>query len=204
MSDLIRPPSTARIESFSDGVIAIIITVMVLELKLPENVYSTHSLLGIVALASPKVLSYLLSFVVIAILLVNHHAVMRLAPHASPGLYWWNANLLFWTSLIPFATATMGQNPLEPSAVAFYGIIMGLTSLAFTLLHGYVDALAVAIGHVSKRTRLDIVKDVASTALYLAGSALAFVSVYVALVIFVALSAAYFLPSYGDYHHVRT
>src|SRR5258706_10186747 len=103
MASEIKPPGTARIESFSHGVIAIVITVMVLELKLPDDVYATHSLLGIVELATPKILVYILSFVVIAIFLVNHHSLMREAPHATPSLYWWNAHLLFWISLIPFS-----------------------------------------------------------------------------------------------------
>ena len=119
MSSEYKPPSTARIEAFSDGVIAIIITVMILELRLPDDVYSTHSLLAIVQLVTPKILVYMLSFLVVAILLVNHHAVMRLEPHATTALYWWNAHLLFWLSLIPFSTSTMGANPRETSAVAF-------------------------------------------------------------------------------------
>ena len=173
---------------------------MVLELRLPADIYSTHTLTGIVDLISPKLLSYLLSFIVVAILLVNHHSLMRVAPHASPGLYWWNANLLFWVSLIPFATATMGQNPYEPSAVAFYGVIMGVVSLAFTLLHFYVEWLAARSGAVVRKTRwtnFQIGKDIASTLLYFAGAGLSWISVYIAFALFVAISAAYFVPSYG-------
>src|SRR6185312_4281969 len=194
-------PTTARIEAFSDGVIAIIITIMVLELRLPENIYSTHSLMGIVEFISPKVLSYLLSFTVVAILLVNHHAIMRLAPHATTGLYWWNAHLLFWTSLIPFATATMGANPFEPSAVAFYGLLMCAVSVAFGLLHGYAERLSVSVRRMQLRNYFDIGKDILSSILYAVGAALAFLSVYLAIAIFVVISAAYFLPSYGEHRY---
>ncbi|HEY2032228.1 MAG TPA: TMEM175 family protein [Rhizomicrobium sp.] len=194
-------PSTNRIEAFSDGVIAIVITIMVLELKLPENIYATHSLMGIIDLISPKVLSYMLSFVVVAILLVNHHAVMRLAPHATTGLYWWNANLLFWTSLVPFATATMGSNPFEPSAVAFYGLLMCAVSIAFALLHGYAERLSISVRRTRLRNYFDIGKDIVSSMLYAIGAGLAFLSVYIAFAIFVAISAAYFLPSYGEHRY---
>ena len=196
MSSEYKPPSTARIESFSDGVIAIIITVMILELRLPENVYATHSLLAIVQLVTPKILVYMLSFLVVAILLVNHHAVMRLEPHATTPLYWWNAHLLFWLSLIPFSTSTMGANPLEPSAVAFYGAILGMNGFAFMMLHRYVSQRGVARGLATLRTRSVILKDAVSTFLYLASIPLAYVSVFLSDAIFVAIAAAYFLPEF--------
>lgn len=189
-------PTTARIESFSDAVIAIIITIMVLELKFPEDVYATHSLIGMINLATPKVLVYLLSFVTITILLVNHHALMRHAPHATAPLYWWNAHLLFWLSLIPFSTATMGTNPFEPSAVAFYGAVLGLNGFAFMMLHIYVSRRGVAGGLSSLRTRSVIMKDVVSTVLYAASIPLAYLSVFFSVAIYVALAAAYFLPEF--------
>jgi uncharacterized membrane protein len=194
-------PTTARIEAFSDGVIAIIITIMVLELRLPENIYSTHSLMGIVEFISPKVLSYLLSFTVVAILLVNHHAIMRLAPHATTGLYWWNAHLLFWTSLIPFATATMGANPFEPSAVAFYGLLMCAVSVAFGLLHGYAERLSVSVGRWGVGLFLVFGFVLVWWLVLGVGGGVAFLSVYLAIAIFVVISAAYFLPSYGEHRY---
>jgi uncharacterized membrane protein len=131
-----------------------------------------------------------------AIMLVNHHAVMRLAPHATTPLYWWNAHLLFWLSLIPFSTSTMGTNPLEPSAVAFYGAILGLNGFAFTMLHRYVSQRGVARGLATLRTRSVIIKDAVSTSLYLASIPLAYVSVFLSDAIFVAIAAAYFLPEF--------
>src|SRR5260221_14080002 len=109
-----KPPGTGRIETFVDGVVAIIIPIMVLELKLPAEVFSQGRLEDVLAQFGPKLAVYALSFLVIAIMLINHHALMRAASHATTTLYWWNANLLFWMSLIPLSTAALGDAPLRP------------------------------------------------------------------------------------------
>jgi len=93
-----KPPGTGRIETFVDGVVAILITIMVLELKLPGEVFSQGRAAAVIAEFGPKLAVYALSFVVIAIMLLNHHMLMRAAPHATNSLYWWNANLMFWMS----------------------------------------------------------------------------------------------------------
>jgi uncharacterized membrane protein len=105
--------NTNRIEAFSDGVIAVIITIMVLELKVPRDTTLT-SLRSIV----PQFLAYLLSFLVVAIMWVNHHHLLHAARHADARLLWSNNNLLFWMSLVPFVTAYMGNNHRDPRAVA--------------------------------------------------------------------------------------
>lgn len=128
---------TNRIEAFSDGVIAIILTVMVLELKVPASA-STAALRAV----APSLMSYALSFVIVAIMWVNHHHLMHLAKHATAGLLWANNNLLFWMSLIPFVTAYMGQTHGAPLAVATYGAVLTLAAGGFTLLR-YV----VTLGH---------------------------------------------------------
>src|ERR1700740_1075926 len=119
---------TNRIEAFSDGVIAVIITIMVLELKVPRDTTLT-SLLSI----APQFLSYVLSFLVIAIMWVNHHHLIHAASHADARLLWANNNLLFWMSLVPllfwmslvpFVTAYMGNHHRDPRAVALYGAIL--------------------------------------------------------------------------------
>ena len=104
---------TNRIEAFSDGVIAIILTVMVLELKIPAS-----ATLPALKAVLPTLLSYALSFLIIAIMWVNHHHMMHLAKHPTAVLLWANNNLLFWMSLIPFVTAFMGQTHGTPLAVA--------------------------------------------------------------------------------------
>src|SRR5436309_2277471 len=119
-----KVPGTGRIEAFSDGVIAIIITIMILELKVPAESITRENLAGVVRDLGPNLLVYALSFLIVAIMLLNHHMIMRIADRATNGLYWWNANLLFWMSLIPLATAAFGEAPTEPLAVAFYGAVL--------------------------------------------------------------------------------
>ena len=104
---------TGRIEAFSDGVIAVIITIMVLELKVPRDTTLT-SLFTVL----PQFLAYVLSFIVVAIMWVNHHHLLHAARRADARLLWSNNNLLFWMSLVPFVTAYMGNNHRDPRAVA--------------------------------------------------------------------------------------
>src|SRR3979409_1181585 len=91
-----KAPGTGRIESFSDGVIAILITIMVLELKLPIDLFHGGHLADILAAFWPRLIVYAMSFLMIAILLINHHMILRAAPHSTTSLYWWNINFLFW------------------------------------------------------------------------------------------------------------
>src|SRR5262245_47511950 len=128
-------PGTVRIETFFDGVVAIIITIMVLELHVPGELFARGDLAGVAAELGPRLLVYALSFVVLAIMLVNHHLLMRAATHATTALYWWNAHLLFWMSLIPLSTAALGENPTSQLAVAFYGAVLFANSVGFTFLH---------------------------------------------------------------------
>ena len=107
---------TGRVEAFSDGVIAIIITIMVLELKVPHDT-SASALLDL----TPVFLSYLMSFLIVAIMWVNHHHLLHTALRADAALLWTNNLLLFWMSLIPFVTGYMGENHTAPLAVAMYG-----------------------------------------------------------------------------------
>jgi uncharacterized membrane protein len=118
-----------RVEAFSDGVIAVILTIMVLELKAPEN----GDLSALLKLKLP-LLNYLLSFVVIGIFWVNHRTILSLVRHVEPAILWWNNALLFWMSLVPFATAYMGQSDASPLSVAVYGGLLAITSSTFGLL----------------------------------------------------------------------
>ena len=121
--------TTSRMEAFSDGVIAIIITIMVLELHAPAQ--PTFAALVKV---SPVFLSYALSFLVAAIMWVNHHHLVHAVRSVTARLLWSNLYLLFWMSLVPFVTAFMGTNYREPMAVALYGLDLFLCSTGFTLL----------------------------------------------------------------------
>src|SRR5437868_2518414 len=121
--------STSRVEAFSDGVIAIIVTVMVLQLTHPAQ-----PTLAALLRQSPIFLSYALSFLVVAIMWVNHHHLIHAVREVSARLLWANLNLLFWMSLIPFVTDFLGKNSKAPMAVALYGIDLGLCGVAFCLL----------------------------------------------------------------------
>jgi len=182
---------TGRLEAFSDGVIAVIITIMVLELKVPH----TPDLVALEAVV-PSLLVYGLSFAVVAIMWVNHHAMLERARRAEPLLLWANNNLLFWMSLIPFATAYLGQNCHERLAVAVYGGVLVFTSGAFLLLQ---TALARQqpddAAHQLLFRRLNH-KAMTAMASYAASVGLAFWSVYASFAIFVIFPLLYFWPEH--------
>ncbi len=180
---------TNRLEAFSDGVIAVIITIMVLELKVPRDT-TLVSLRGIL----PQFLSYLLSFLVVAIMWVNHHHMLHSARRADARLLWSNNALLFWMSLVPFVTAYMGNNPSDPRAIALYGVVLSLCSVSFAVLRSAI------IQH--HRDNPDMVryhrhvqsKNLYSVLLYAASVPLAFEDVRISFFIFVFVALSYFLP----------
>jgi uncharacterized membrane protein len=178
---------TNRIEAFSDGVIAIIVTIMVLELKLPPD-GSPQSLLKV----APTVLSYILSFVVVAIMWVNHHQLLHAAKRAEGRLLWANNFLLFSMSLIPFATAYLGQHYIDPLPAAVYGAVMAMSGLGFTLLRG-----AIGKHHEHDHARLVLMrqsKNWLSVTLYASSVPLAYFSVWLSFGIFVLIPVMYFMP----------
>jgi uncharacterized membrane protein len=122
-----------RLEAFSDGVIAIIITIMVLEMRAPEG-----TSLAIMKPLVPKFLSYALSFLIVAIYWVNHHHLLHTVKKVNSSIMWANINLLFWLSLIPFLTAWMGENHFEKITVASYALLALLCGLSFTILQSAI------------------------------------------------------------------
>jgi uncharacterized membrane protein len=144
--------SKTRLEAFSDGVIAILITIMVLELRPPHGT-------DFAALREtlPAFLSYVLSFVYLGIYWNNHHHMLHLTKRVTGGILWANLHLLFWLSLVPFVTAWMGENHNAPQPTALYGVVMVLAAISYTLLQRTIIAhqadgaqLAKAIGGDSK------------------------------------------------------
>src|SRR5437868_3505838 len=138
----------ARLEAFSDGVIAIIITIMVLELHVPHGV-TLDDLRPVV----PAFLSYAMSFVFLGIYWNNHHHMLQASQHVDGRVLWANVHLLFWLSLVPFATAWMGENHFAPTPVALYGVIDLCAGVAYYILaqslvrlHGKESAIGRAIG----------------------------------------------------------
>src|SRR5687768_6403261 len=134
--------SKSRLEAFSDGVIAILITIMVLELHVPEGAD-----LAALSNLTPIFLSYVLSFVFLGIYWNNHHHLLQLAKHVNGTILWSNLHLLFWLSLIPFATGWMGENSFQPLPTAVYGGVLLAAGLAYTILQG---AIVAAEGPASK------------------------------------------------------
>jgi uncharacterized membrane protein len=179
----------SRLEAFSDGVVAIIITIMVLELKVPHDA-SPRAL----AALAPVFLSYGLSFVVVAIVWVNHHHLLHTAVRVDGRLLWFNNHLLFWMSLVPFTTGYIGENLFAPLPVALYGLVLFFCGVAFDLLRRCIaaqtadDAVLTAVHRRSNR------RNAASMLLYLASVPLAWVSVWLSLSIFALVPILYFMP----------
>ncbi|MES2416740.1 MAG: TMEM175 family protein [Bacteroidota bacterium] len=139
-----------RIEAFSDGVIAIIITIMVLELKVPHK----HSSLADLKPLLPVFLSYVLSFIYVGIYWNNHHHMFAVVSKVNGAILWANMHLLFWLSMIPFATSWMGENHFASAPVAIYGFVLLMNGVAYTILtlllirhHGDESTLSRAVGN---------------------------------------------------------
>ncbi|KQV89897.1 hypothetical protein ASD15_24675 [Massilia sp. Root351] len=177
-----------RLEAFSDGVIAIIITIMVLELKVPHGA-TWDTLLPL----APVMLSYVLSFVYVGIYWNNHHHMMHAVSRVNGSVLWANLHLLFWLSLIPFVTGWMGENHFGAIPAAIYGVVLTMCALAYLLLekvlirlHGANSALALAVG---KERKLWL-----SIALYLAGIATAVLHPWVSVGLYVLVAVWWFIP----------
>lgn len=125
-----------RVEALSDGVFAIVVTLLVLEIRVPHvaDAGSVPGLISALRGLAPKFVSWVISFVTVCVIWLNHHRLLRLMGRIDGGLFWGNANLLLWTSFIPFPTALMGDYPGNPLAVSLYGVVMLLMGVAFLLL----------------------------------------------------------------------
>jgi len=178
----------ARLEAFSDGVVAILITIMVLELHVPHDV--TWSALGPLV---PIFLTYVLSFVFLGIYWNNHHHMLHAAERINGTVLWANLHLLFWLSLIPFVTGWMGQNHVAPNPSAAYGIVMLMAAIAYYILaHTLVAAqgpdsrLARALGH-DRKGKVSVV-------LWAIGIGLAFVNPWLAVAVYVGVALMWLIP----------
>jgi uncharacterized membrane protein len=177
-----------RLRGFSDGVIAIIITIMVLELKVPHGA-DWEALRNLL----PVFLSYVLSFTYIAIYWNNHHHLLHTATRVNGAILWANSHLLFWLSLIPFATAWLGENLVAPLPTALYGVALLMPAIAYYLLqtaivkvNGADSSLAKALG--------DDMKGKISPLLYILGIALAFVSSWLSIAMYVLVALIWLIP----------
>lgn len=181
--------TTSRLEAFSDGVIAIIVTIMVLDLHAPAQ-----PTLSALAKSAPSFISYALSFLVVGIMWINHHHLIHVVHKVTAGLLWANLNLLFWMSLVPFVTDFLGKNFHQSMAVALYGLDLFLCSIAFYLLR--IELIRQALDNQNLvEYHLTIQrKNAFSGALYLLSAPLAYVSIYASFFIFALIPALYFLP----------
>jgi len=179
---------TGRLEAFSDGVIAVIITIMAFELKPPEEptFHSLHDRL-------PALLFYVLSFTFVGIYWNNHHHLLRAARRISAGVMWSNLHLLFWLSLIPVTTEWVGEHHTQTAPAATYGIVGLGSAVAFTILvqaiiraDGSSSLVATAIGSDTKGR--------VSLLAYAAATVLAFVSPWITYALFVAVAVMWFIP----------
>jgi uncharacterized membrane protein len=180
--------SKGRLEAFSDAVLAIIITIMVLEFKVPEG----NELKALLPLW-PKFLSYILSFIYLGIYWNNHHHMMHAVHHVSGTVLWTNIHLLFWLSLIPFATAWMGENQFSLWPVVIYGFILIMAGTAYYFLshclvsiHGKDSDFAKSLGNDWKGK--------ASLIIYAIAIGLAFLHPAIALILYALVAGMWFIP----------
>lgn len=179
---------TSRLEAFSDGVIAIIITIMVLELKVPDAT-SWSALSSLL----PKFICYILSFIYVGIYWNNHHHMLHYCSSVNGRIMWSNLFFLFWLSLMPFATAWMGEHHFDKNTTITYGILLILVAIGYTILsyqilnqEGKESAYAKAIG--------SSYKEKASIILYILGIASSFYQPYLALFFYYAVAIIWIIP----------
>jgi uncharacterized membrane protein len=177
-----------RLEAFSDGVIAVIITIMVLEMKPPHGV-ELSALIPVL----PVFVSYVLSFIYVGIYWNNHHHLMHAVHKVDGRVMWANLHLLFWLSLFPFMTGWMGENHFDTVPVALYGAVLFMAAIAYTILvqvliavHGRDSTLGAAIGSDAK--------GYVSLVIYLAGIAVAFVNGYAGFALYSLVAAIWLIP----------
>ena len=179
--------SKGRLEAFSDGVIAILITIMVLELKVPHgtDLASMRPVLPVFA-------TYVMSFIYLGIYWNNHHHMLHAVDRVNGRILWANLHLLFWLSLVPFITGWMGENHFAPLPTAIYGVVLLLAAIAYTLLQTTIVAqgagakLAAAVG--------SDLKGKISMLLYLAAIPLAFLDHWLSVGIYVLVALIWFIP----------
>ena len=181
--------SKARLEAFSDGVIAILITIMVLELKVPHGT-------GGAALRPllPVFLAYVLSFVYLGIYWNNHHHMLHACERVNGAVLWANLHLLFWLSLVPFVTGWMGENHFAPLPTAVYGGVMFLSGVAFTILQRTLVVLQGPDSVLAEAMRSKTQGDGCPSSAYAAAIPLAFVNEWISHALYVAVALMWLVP----------
>ena len=180
--------TTSRLEAFSDGVLAIIITIMVLELRVPHGgtVDDLKPLLPVLA-------SYVLSFVYVGIYWNNHHHMLHLVHRVEGGILWANLHLLFWLSLIPFATAWIGENHFAPTPMAMYGVVLLMAAIAYYILQRCIIAVQGEHSPLRAAVGRDW-KGKISPVSYLAAIPLAYVNRWFSAALYIGVALVWLVP----------
>ncbi|WP_316811473.1 TMEM175 family protein [Pedobacter heparinus] len=181
--------TTTRMEAFSDGVLAIIITIMVLELKVPHNGFTLQALQPLI----PVFLSYVLSFIYVGIYWNNHHHLLHAVKHVNGKVLWCNLHLLFWLSLIPFTTSWVGEHYKEVIPIASYGFVLMMAGVAYYCLvlalikvEGRDSAIAKSIGNDFKGK--------ISVVFCIIGISLSFINTWIGIVCYIIVACVWFVP----------
>jgi uncharacterized membrane protein len=195
--------SKSRVETFSDGVFAIIVTLLVLEIKVPHISIHKNTEQLLIALIGllPKFISWLISFFTVCVIWVNHHRLFKMFNSINHGLFWWNAMLLLWISFIPFPTAVLGDYHNNQTSIIFYGIIMMFMALTFSLMRLYVLkhqsllSKEVDIQNFKKGTLYSVVF---GPILYSIGALFSFIHPYISFAIFLGIALYFIFPHATD------
>jgi uncharacterized membrane protein len=188
-----------RLEAFSDGVFAIVVTLLVLELKVP-SLQDHHSVSGLghrLLDLLPKFLSWLISFIIVCKFWLNHYHIPRLAGHANYAMVWLNSLFLMFQSFIPFPTAMMGEYATNPLAVSTFGMVMALNTLLFIALHAYILQHLIKPELVAAQDPHIIGKSFVGVLSYLIGAAAAWFSVYAAFLLHLLTPLFFIVPPTG-------
>lgn len=188
---------TTRIEAFSDGVIAIIITLLIFEVRVPKLADpSTHAVLMALLGIAPKAASFAISFFTVAIFWVNHHHIFADIAHSNWKLLWYNNVLLFWLAIVPFTTAFLGDYPTQPLVVSLYALTLALAAFSFSLLgrYAFFKSGLIRPGISLGRLQAEWKRGLWAFILYGVASALAFVWVYAALIVLVVIPFLFVVP----------
>jgi uncharacterized membrane protein len=189
---------TGRLEAFSDGVFAIVVTLLIIEVHLPTLIGSgTPAMLAALAEIAPKLISFTVSFATVAIYWVNHHHFYSRVTHTDWKLLWANNLLLFWLTVVPFTTAVVGDHPTEPVAVFIYGINLALAAAAFALMGWYVffkgDLISPSVTQAERRHEWR--RAVTGAVVYLGAALIGLVAPPIAVLMFLVLPFAWVVPT---------
>jgi uncharacterized membrane protein len=188
----------SRVEAFSDGIFAIIITLLILEIKVPhiESPESINELTENLLHLAPKFIAWVISFLTVAVIWVNHHRIFESIKHINHAVFWLNANLLLWVSFIPFPTALMGDYPNNKLAVSFFGLSSLMMGIAFLIFRIYMWKHPEITNDLSEENLRQGVRNVLifGPTLYLIGTATTWIHPYIAFTFYALVTIYFMLP----------